>query len=93
MEVSLFTKYIAPQSISALPERVEYASDILKVDMQKFFSPKDKKERALLFGAFSKYHHGKIRDAFITCEKGWKATEDMKFKSILYMIGIVRNLK
>lgn len=70
-----------------------YESDVLKKDMQVFFKPKDKVEDALLFGAFAKYHHGKIKDAFIVCEKGFKHTGDGKFKSIKYLIAIIRNLK
>lgn len=72
--------------------KIEYQSDVLKLDMKEFFKPKGKREDALLFGAFSKYHHGKIQDAFTACEKGWRATEDKKYKSLLYMIGIIKKL-
>lgn len=70
-----------------------YESDVIKKDMQLFFNPTTKEDKALLFGAFAKYHHGKIKDAFITCEKSFKHTGDSKFKSIRYLIGIIRNLK
>lgn len=70
-----------------------YASDVLKTDMQAFFKPKDKKEKALLFGAFCKYHHGKIQDAFLTCQKGYAQTQDPKYKSLLYLNGIIKRLK
>ena len=73
--------------------KLQYASDVLKVDMKEFFNPKNKREDALLFGAFAKYHHGKIQDAFLTCQKGFLHTKEEKYRSILYFIGIVRKLK
>lgn len=70
-----------------------YESDVLKKEMKLFFNPKNKSEDALLFGSFAKYHHGKIKDAFIVCEKGFKHTGESKFKSIKYLIAIIKNLK
>jgi hypothetical protein len=70
-----------------------YESDVIKKDMQLFFNPNTKEDKALLFGAFAKYHHGKIKDAFITCEKNFKHTGDSKFKSIKYLLGIIKRLK
>lgn len=73
--------------------RIEYPSDVLKLDMIEFFQPKDKKEKALLFGSFSKYSHDKIRDAFTICTKGYRQTQDPKYKSLLYLNAIIRKLK
>lgn len=70
-----------------------YSSDILKLDMIEFFKPKDKREKGLLFGNFSKHHHGKIQDAYSCCLKGFKNTGDVKYKSLLYLNAIIRNLK
>ena len=70
-----------------------YASDVLKKDMQAFFEPKDKREKALLFGAFCNYHHGKIQDAFTACFKGYAQTQDPKYKDLLYLNGIIKRLK
>jgi len=72
--------------------RIQYPSDVLKLDMKDFFSPKEKRDKALLFGLFSKYHHDKIRDAYVTCEKGWKRTAEEKYKNLKYLIGIVKRL-
>lgn len=88
MDQSLFAKYLTTEK-----NNVKFPSDALKLDAQAFFNPKDKKEKALLFGCFSKYNHDKIRDALITCEKGFKHTEEMKYKKILYFIGIIKKLK
>lgn len=103
MELTLFSKYqhldtLTTKAVDRLkldddPPRIEYSSDVLKLDMKKFFNPKDKREKALLFGTFSKFHHGKIQDAFLTCQKGFKNTADVKYKSLLYLIGIIKKLK
>jgi len=73
--------------------KIQYASDVLKLDMKEFFNPKNKTDDALLFGAFAKYHHGKIQDAFLTCQKGFLHSKEEKYRSITYLIGIIRNLK
>lgn len=79
--------------LSSLTTKAVFASDELKLNMQKFFEPKDKKERALLFGAFSKYHHGKILDAYTICSKNYNLTNEAKYRSLLYLIGVIKKLK
>lgn len=94
MDSALFLKYQQATSlVTKAVNRIEYPSDELKLEMNEFFNPKDKAERALLFGAFAKYHHGKIRDAFITCKKGFFHTGEEKYRSLKYMIGIIKKLK
>lgn len=93
MQLDLFQKYQLANIIIEEVHRVEYPSDVLKLEMKEFFKPKDKREQALLFGSFSKYHHGKIRDAFSVCQKGWKHTEEPKYKSLLYLVAIIKNIK
>lgn len=88
MDVGLFDKYLKETK-----SKITNSSDVLKLDVQAFFTPNDKKEKAILFGCFSKYHHDKIRDALNTCEKGFKHTEDLKYKNPLYFIGIIKKLK
>lgn len=90
MELSLFDKY---KIASELVNKVVLESDVIKKDMQLFFNPKNKSERALLFGAFAKYNHDKLKDAFIVCEKGFKHTGENKYKEIKYLIAITKNLK
>lgn len=87
MEASLFLKYQQP-----LKNKIEFPSDVLKLEMQEYFKPKDKREKALLFGAFAKYQHEKIRDAFLTCQKSYRVKQEEKYKSILYLIGIIKRL-
>lgn len=88
MDVGLFDKYKQVKK-----HRIENPTDVLKLDVLDFFKPKDKVEKAILFGCFSKYHHDKIRDALTTCEKGFKHTEDIKYKNPIYFRGIIKNLK
>lgn len=93
MDIALFDKYKLATIIKEEVTKITYSSDVLKKDMQEFFHPKNTREKALLFGAFSKYHHGKIQDAFLTCQKGWLHTQEEKYKSILYLVGIIKKLK
>lgn len=94
MESSLFDRYKFADNLITKAVKLEYASDVLKIDMKEFFKPKDKKEEALLFGTFSKYNHDKITDAFLVCQKGFKNIEEtMKYKSLLYLTAIIRKLK
>lgn len=94
MELQLFDKYKIQNNLTIKTvKKIEYPSDVLKIDMNVFFEPKDKKEKALLFGAFSKYNHEKIRDAFIVCEKGYRQKQEEKYKSLLYLIAIIKKLK
>lgn len=93
MDIALFQKYQLAKIVVEEVKKIEYPSDILKLDMKEFFKPNNKREDALLFGAFSKYHHGKIQDAFLTCQKGWLHTQEEKYKSILYLVGIIKKLK
>lgn len=94
MDAALFHRYQqAEPFIDKAVSRIQYPSDELKLDMKAFFEPKNKKEDALLFGSFSKYHHGKIQDAFLVCQKGYAHTQDPKFKKLLYLNAIIKNLK
>ena len=87
------TRFSQASSLTTKAVKAMYESDVIKKDMQEFFNPKNKAEKALLFGAFAKYHHEKIKDAFAVCQKGLLHTQDEKYKSIKYLVGIIRKIK
>jgi hypothetical protein len=69
--------------------KIDFSYQELGLEMQEFFPLKD---RPRIWGSFYKYDERKIRDAFITCQKQFRATNDNKFKNINYLIGIVKKL-
>ena len=84
-----FNLGIDPSKYLPVKQKVEFSYQALGLDMQEFFPIKD---RPRIWGSFYKYDERKLRDAFITCQKQFKATHDDKFRNINYLIGIVKRL-
>lgn len=76
----------------ALPivtKKVDYPYQALGLEMQSFYPPSN---RPRLWALFYKYQEAKIRDAFITCQKKYRTTQEEKYKSFNYMVGVLKNL-
>ena len=79
-----------PNRFSVGESKVKFPYQALGLDMEKFFTVKDKPR---IWSNFYKVHESKIRVAFELCQKKYNVTQDPKYKNYNYYCGVLKNLK